>query len=55
MIGLSSGVTAIAAGSDDACALTTAGRVKCWGLNGDGELGNNSDMTSRVSVSVVAP
>lgn len=33
--GLTSGVTAIAAGGESACALTAAGGVKCWG-NGYG-------------------
>lgn len=40
--GLSSGVTAIAAGGDDSCALTSGGALKCWGDNVYGELGVGS-------------
>jgi alpha-tubulin suppressor-like RCC1 family protein len=37
--GLSSGVAAITAGDGHTCAVTTSGAIKCWGYNGEGELG----------------
>jgi len=37
---LTRGVTAIAAGFGHACATTTAGKVKCWGSNGFGQIGD---------------
>ena len=46
-------VAAIAAGNAHTCALTKAGAIYCWGINEEGELGNNSTTQSNVPVQVV--
>lgn len=45
-------VSAIAAGSQHTCAVTTAGRAKCWGYNGDGELGDGTSVHRPVPADV---
>jgi alpha-tubulin suppressor-like RCC1 family protein len=50
--GLTESVRIIAAGYSHSCALTAAGDMRCWGWNADGQLGDGSNRTSRVPVSV---
>src|SRR5215831_11113321 len=39
VVGLASGMAAVATGEDHSCAMTASRRVKCWGSNGGGKLG----------------
>jgi alpha-tubulin suppressor-like RCC1 family protein len=49
--GIGSNVTRLSAGDNHTCVLTCEGGVKCWGINGHGELGNESQADSSVPVS----
>jgi alpha-tubulin suppressor-like RCC1 family protein len=44
IIAAGSGVTSVAVGSDHTCALFANGTVDCWGLNGDGQLGDGTNL-----------
>jgi alpha-tubulin suppressor-like RCC1 family protein len=50
--GLSSGVAALSAGREHACAVTTAGAAKCWGRGDWGQLGDWRGKTTPTPVSV---
>ena len=51
--GLTSGVGSVSPGNFSTCAALTAGGARCWGYNGDGELGDGTRTDSNVPVAVL--
>lgn len=47
--GYSSGIAQIARGGHHSCARTTAGAIKCWGLNQIGEIGDGTQANTRTT------
>src|SRR6185436_10516664 len=50
--GLAGAATAVAAGDNHTCALTNSGRVRCWGANDSGQLGDGTFRAHRRPVAV---
>ncbi|HQQ62072.1 MAG TPA: thrombospondin type 3 repeat-containing protein [Pseudomonadales bacterium] len=53
VVGLTSGVQSISVGIVGACAVTEAGGLKCWGNNGNGQLGDGTKTHRNAPVDVV--
>ena len=52
MTGLTSGIVGVGMGWDQTCAVATAGDLRCWGNNSDGQLGDGTTTNSATAVAV---
>lgn len=50
--GFNQGTAGISAGTDHTCALTESGRVRCWGSNTNGQLGDGTYLDQMIPVPV---
>ena len=53
--GLSSGVKSMALGENFTCAIISWGRLKCWGENTHGQLGDGSQIDSPLPLTAILP
>jgi len=51
-LGSASGVAGVRAGGSHTCARLTTGEMKCWGLNGNGQLGDGTTIQRLTPVTV---
>ena len=54
VVGLTSGVQAVAAGGSHSCALLATGALQCWGRNESGQLGDGSNDQRLIPVNVLS-